>query len=75
MNTCKTCRNFCANDFVAKGFGNCLMMNDANDYDFYNSNPILKPHLDRCYGWDYESYKAGTYVGENFGCIHWEKLV
>lgn len=22
--------------------------------------------------WDYESYSAGFYVGENFGCIHFE---
>lgn len=27
----------------------------------------------KAYGWDYESYRAGVYVGPKFGCIHWVK--
>jgi hypothetical protein len=75
MHTCKTCRNFVTDELIDKSFGTCLLMGDANDYDFYSDKTTLKPWTDRCYGWDYESYKAGTYVGENFGCIHWEKRV
>ena len=71
MNTCKTCRNFCA-DSTYVGFGSCLLMGDANE--FYFTPKERTAELDRCYGWDIESYRAGTYVGENFGCIHWEKL-
>lgn len=71
MDTCKTCRNFRADDLYV-GFGDCLMMGDANKFNFMPKDRTAE--LDRCYGWDYESFSAGTHVGENFGCIHWEKL-
>jgi hypothetical protein len=47
-----------------EGFGDCDLMDDANDG---------KPDSTRAYGWDYEGYRAGVYVGVNFGCIHWMK--
>lgn len=43
--------------------GACSMMGDSNDVE------VTEP--DRCYGWDYEGYRAGVYVGPKFGCIHW----
>jgi hypothetical protein len=39
-------------------------MGDSND----SATPV-----DKCMGWDSESYRAGVYVGPKFGCIHWEK--
>lgn len=77
MDTCSTCRNFVRDiDVAEKGFGSCLFMQDANDFNFYDFTDFenQQPSTDRCYGWDFESYKAGVHVGENFGCIHWEKL-
>jgi hypothetical protein len=62
----KTCDK-CAHYTPAKwdeGFGDCDLMDDANDG---------KPDNARAYGWDYEGYSAGVYVGEKFGCIHWLK--
>jgi hypothetical protein len=38
-----------------------------------DSNDVEVRWPDKCYGWDYESYRAGVYVGPKFGCIHWEK--
>lgn len=71
MNTCKNCKQFNADDFYV-GFGDCSLMQDANGFLFQPKNRTAE--LDRCYGWDYEGYSAGVYVGQNFGCIHWEKL-
>lgn len=44
--------------------GDCALMGDSND-------GLNAP--DKVQGWDYEGYRAGTYVGPKFGCIHWEK--
>jgi hypothetical protein len=60
---CKTCKDFEPSD-SDKGFGNCALMGDSNE-GMTNDT--------RAYGWDYEGYAAGVYVGENFGCIHWLK--
>ena len=73
MHTCKNCSNFSAEELY-KTFGYCLLMGDSNDFEFYKDDAENKPSTDRCYGWDYEGYSAGTYVGKDFGCIHWEKL-
>lgn len=70
MNTCKDCANFIS-ETLYDGFGQCDKMEDANHFSFVPEDRTAE--LDKCYGWDYESYSAGTYVGENFGCIHWEK--
>lgn len=62
MSTCKTCKHFKPNDLMEDKFGDCALMGDSNEGMADNT---------RAYGWDYESYSAGVYVGENFGCIHW----
>lgn len=46
--------------------GSCVLMGDSNDQ-------LSCVAVDRCAGWDYESYGAGVYVGPKFGCIHWVK--
>lgn len=71
MNTCEGCKNFSADDLYI-GFGECLLMGDYNRFKFMPKDRTAE--LDRCYGWDYEGYSAGVYVGKDFGCIHWEKL-
>ena len=70
MNTCKDCKHLEA-DTLYIGFGYCGKMGDSNHFKFHPKDRTAE--LDKCYGWDYEGYSAGTYVGENFGCIHWEK--
>ena len=70
MKTCKDCKNFNADDLYV-GFGDCSLMEDSNKFLFQPKSRTAK--LDRCYGWDYEGYVAGVYVGENFGCIHWKE--
>jgi len=40
------------------------------DMDFEKDYPLG----DRLEYWDSESYSAGFYVGENFGCKHYKKL-
>lgn len=32
----------------------------------------IYPLNDKLEYWDYESYSAGFYVGQNFGCIHFQ---
>lgn len=61
MKTCNKCKHFKPSDYD-KGFGDCALMGDCNEGMTDDT---------RAYGWDYESYSAGVYVGENFGCIHW----
>ena len=60
---CGKCENYTPSKWD-EGFGDCDLMDDANDG---------KPDNTRAYGWDYEGYSAGVYVGVNFGCIHWMK--
>ena len=47
-----------------KNQGGCALLGDSNDGTADD---------DKAYGWDYESYRAGVYVGPKFGCIHWLK--
>jgi hypothetical protein len=64
-NTCDKCRHYTPTINPKKPHdGKCAQMGDAN----FTANAV-----DRCSGWDYESYRAGVYVGPKFGCIHWEK--
>jgi len=72
MHTCKNCKQYLPNEFYVN-FGECLLMGDSNDFVFYQQNDGAQAMSDRCYGWDYESYVAGVYVGKDFGCIHWEQ--
>lgn len=61
--TCGKCEHYTP-DKHDEGFGDCALMGDANEGVTDNT---------RAYGWDYEGYSAGVYVGVNFGCIHWMK--
>jgi len=67
---CKTCKNYSADDMYI-GFGECSLMGDANNYSLMPESNYPKASKARCYGWDYEGYSAGCYVGEEFGCIHY----
>lgn len=58
--TCDKCARF-------TGGEDCALMGDSNDVRGSGRLP------DRAYGWDYEGYRAGVYVGPKFGCIHWIK--
>lgn len=60
--TCDKCKHYSVSTYVNEG--SCALMGDSNE------NPVAE---DRCAGWDYESYRAGVYVGPKFGCIHWIK--
>ncbi len=70
VHTCKNCKQYVADDFYAN-FGDCRLMGDANKFQFVPRKQTADST--KCYGWDYESYIAGVYVGKDFGCIHWEK--
>ncbi len=63
---CKTCKHYQPADQEWQGLwqGSCALMKDANT----GMDPKIH---DRVYGWDCEGYVAGTYVGPEFGCIHW----
>ena len=68
MNTCDKCQHFEPggpyNAWDIGGF--CALAQDWNDCA--GGRHALP---DRAYGWDYEGYGAGVYVGPKFGCIHW----
>jgi hypothetical protein len=61
--TCDKCAHYAPAKWN-KGFGDCDLMGDANEGIWDTTH---------AYGWDCESYRAGVYVGEKFGCIHWLK--
>jgi len=64
--TCDKCNHYSApKRWDSEYEGSCDMMGDSNS---------APPMEDRANGWDYESYRAGVYVGPKFGCIHWEKI-
>jgi len=44
-----------------------------NDKFFIEYIGQVTPHNALVY-WDYEGYSAGFYVGEEFGCIHFENI-
>ena len=60
---CGRCAYF-APDEQYEGFGSCAMTLDSND-------GMAATNL--AYGWDYDGYMSGVYVGKDFGCIHWTK--
>ena len=62
-NTCDKCEHYTP-DKSEVVFGDCALMGDSNDGT---------PDSTRAYGWDYEGYSAGVYVGAKFGCINWTK--
>jgi hypothetical protein len=62
-NTCDKCEHYTPNQSEVV-FGECALMGDCNEGT---------PDNTRAYGWDYEGYSAGVYVGTKFGCIHWTK--
>lgn len=64
-NTCDKCAHYTPSPNPKKPHqGDCELMGDFNDG---------MQDIDKCVGWDSESYSAGVYVGPKFGCIHWEK--
>lgn len=64
-NTCDRCVHYTPSTYPEDDdfqyAGACALMGDSGD---------APNAIDRCSGWDYESYKAGVYVGPKFGCIH-----
>ena len=73
---CSSCRHYTPGGFDGQSIwqGRCALMGDANEI-FESREDTESPDStpnDRCFGWDYESYYAGVYVGQEFGCIHWE---
>jgi hypothetical protein len=62
--TCDKCEHYTP-DKSEVVFGECALMGDCNEEG--------TPDNTRAYGWDYEGYSAGVYVGKKFGCIHWAK--
>lgn len=78
-NKCKNCKYFERNkeEYCCNKYGNCnctkfvygssFIHNDSryNDYNEEKADELLYK--------DYEGYSAGFEVGENFGCIHFEK--
>jgi hypothetical protein len=61
---CKNCAHYTPDEVKGYHAGVCALMGDIND----------EPNkADRCSGWDYGSYRAGVYVGPEFGCIHFTK--
>lgn len=66
MKTCNKCKHFKPDGLMENKFGDCALMGDSNEGTKDTS---------KAYGWDYESYCAGVYVGEKFGCIHWAKAI
>lgn len=48
-------------------FGECV----SAKFMYSGAGVSLEPQLDTLIYWDYEAYKAGFYVGQEFGCIHW----
>ena len=65
-NTCDKCKQYNQHSIHDK-HGSCALIADINDV----GERALS--TDKAYAWDYEGYRAGTYVGIKFGCIHWEK--
>ena len=63
--TCDKCKHYTPSKYEAVN-GECALMGDINDERNHTTT-------DRCYGWDYEGYRAGVYVGPKFGCLHWVK--
>jgi hypothetical protein len=68
---CGSCRHFTQDD-CDKNIGNCDLTLDYNDY--FTTSDLSHTPDDRIFGWDYEGYSAGAYVGVKFGCIHWETV-
>jgi len=69
---CGKCEHYTPN--YPAGFGDCALMGDFNEHPFdYSTDTRTGMQTNRAYGWDYEGYSAGVYVGVNFGCIHWMK--
>ena len=70
MNTCDKCQHF-TQDNLYKNLGECALMGDSNDLGYDRDAERLDGDDTKAYGWDYEGYSAGVYVGQKFGCIHW----
>lgn len=70
--TCDKCARFVPDDLYSD-VGECPLMGDSNALSYNRDTKKLGVDETRAYGWDYEGYCAGVYVGLKFGCIHWIK--
>lgn len=68
--TCDKCEHFTPNPTYTN-LGDCALMGDSNDEKYSHKTKRLGTTTDKAFGWDYESYQAGVFVGRKFGCIHW----
>lgn len=71
---CKNCKYYSKGEFT-KFYGNCsnpkFEYEIASFYEKYHKGPKFK---DKLFYMDYEGYSADFEVGEEFGCIHFEKI-
>lgn len=71
INRCRTCKYWKHIDKGSfphePGFGSCSCKK-------FIEHGTSERVTDGLVYWDYEGYSAGFKTGENFGCIHWEKI-
>lgn len=66
---CKNCKHYAKADRVrGKNFGTC-----SCDKFVYTGDEHLPLEDDMLIYEDFEQYNAAFFVGENFGCIHFEE--
>ena len=67
---CKTCKHWtrCTRDFDKKFHGVHSGECSSNAFE-YTGDGGFTPKDGLAY-WDADSYRAGFYTGENFGCVH-----
>ena len=65
---CKNCKHFgYLENIVNSNYGEC----NCNKFEYGGASEMEE--TDKLFYSDYEGYDANFMVGENFGCIHWEK--
>jgi len=69
---CKECEYF-TKDEGYPSLGKCEKIVDSTDVCLtYGLENEQSKETNVVYTFDYESYKSGAYVGEDFGCIHFK---
>ena len=64
---CENCKHWTRDPVsLLEAHGDCALMEDSNDVSLKSLDDA------RVYAWDYEGYTAGTYVGKNFLCMHFQ---
>ena len=70
---CSNCKHFKVNVHYAD-VGECDLMGDSNDLARTAAKPnMINADVTKAYGWDYEGYASGVYVGTHFCCLHFER--